>query len=454
MSILRTVAALAVGAAVVSVAPSTRADTPSSLRLLGAVTYDGATQGQDFGNGLALDSTGTHVFVTGSTEGVSSVDVVTLAYDTTDGHTMWTQAPSTPQADGGWDIAVSPDGSRVYVAGASGRRLLLVAADSSTGSVVWKSTFSPAGAVSSGSYVAVTPDGATVLVGGITRPGPYPAPNDYLVVAYDAATGARRWATGYAGPAGEDIATDMALTEDGSRVCLTGQSDGGTTGQDFATVGWSVPTGQQVFVARYSSDGSLGDYPAALAVSSDGGKIFVAGTTMDTDREQDRVVLAYDSAGTNLWSYFDTVLRDAPVGDVALSPDDSGLYVAGSAFNNFDGGHDYAVQAFTASGGYLWSGIFNSVSIGYDYSDSVAVSPDGSKIYVSGTIELGATDLASVAFSAGSGTVLSSVYFDGGQDDYSAESVLSPDGSRLYTTGAVPGLRLGVNDVGTVAYAT
>jgi hypothetical protein len=81
--------------------------------------------------------------------------------------------------------------------------------------------------------------------------------------------------------------------------------------------------------------------------------------------------------------------------------------------------------------------MYDSDPIGHDFADSVDVSPDGLKVYGSGV--LNESDFGAVAFSATSGSLLSVAQYDGGQDDDPEESILSGDGFRLYTTGAIPG---------------
>jgi hypothetical protein len=68
------------------------------------------------------------------------------------------------------------------------------------GGQLWASLYDgPAGTGGYAFAVAVSPDGATVFVTGNSFGGA--SGTDYDTVAYDAATGARRWASRYSGPA-------------------------------------------------------------------------------------------------------------------------------------------------------------------------------------------------------------------------------------------------------------
>jgi hypothetical protein len=104
--------------------------------------------------------------------------------------------------------------------------------------------------------VAISPGGGTVFVTGDSRVAP--ARSDYATAAYDAATGAQRWASRYSGPAGHvDSARSVAVSPDGATVFVTGGSRAGPTGAasglDYATIAYNAATGARRWVSRYNA---------------------------------------------------------------------------------------------------------------------------------------------------------------------------------------------------------
>lgn len=64
---------------------------------------------------------------------------------------------------------------------------------------------------------------------------------DYATVAYDAVTGAELWVARFDGPAsGDDRATALGVSPDGSTVYVAGTSEGDGTSYDIATVAYDA----------------------------------------------------------------------------------------------------------------------------------------------------------------------------------------------------------------------
>jgi DNA-binding beta-propeller fold protein YncE len=195
--------------------------------------------------------------------------------------------------------------------------------------------------------LAVSPDGSKVFVTGTSVPdNPY---QDFATVAYDAATGTELWATLFSGRTnGYDLAFAVGVSPGGSRVFVAGTSSGGATGDDMAVVAYDAASGAERWRARYDGGVGQGDTATDLAVSPTGTRVYVTGRSSGTGFDEDYATLAYRASnGARLW----TERYDGPAGStdvaesMAVSPDGRRVYVTGYS----DGGAtnwDYATIAY------------------------------------------------------------------------------------------------------------
>src|SRR5215216_1445155 len=162
----------------------------------------------------------------------------------------------------------------------SGAALCLVGvrpAVGAAGANLWVERYNGPGNSDDGATsVAVSPDGSTVFVTGGSVGST--SGTDYTTVAYDASTGAKRWLERYNGPGNyEDYAHALRVSPDGSTVFVTGESIGSDGGYDYATVAYDASAGGQLWAKRYNGTGKRDDYASALVVSPDGSAVFVTG---------------------------------------------------------------------------------------------------------------------------------------------------------------------------------
>src|SRR5262249_39306797 len=152
--------------------------------------------------------------------GNASKSYVTVALNAATGATKWTATTTTPAHIGHTltSLAVSPDGSTVFIAGSSGT----IAYDAATGAQLWLDAYKQTYDRSRLS-LTVSPDSATVYVtGGSNAPGST-VPH-YWTAALDATTGAQQWQPTYHGPAAGAHTVAIALSPDGSAVYVTGSA--------------------------------------------------------------------------------------------------------------------------------------------------------------------------------------------------------------------------------------
>jgi hypothetical protein len=317
-------------------------------------------------------------------------------------------------------VGVSPDGSRTFVAGSAdgdGRTDgCLIAYDTATGAVLWSATYAgPHHAEDRFSQLAISPDGSSVYVTGGTDPqGEGPS---WYTAAYATSTGARRWIARRPGLA----ARDLALSPDGSRVYVVGNGAvvayGAATGNQIWTaspdlanlVAVGVGTGGRIALAAstrndigagalsargailwtrvYRGFGSDSDRAADLAVSPDGTTAYVAGYSDGLDTSLDFTTIAYDLAsGARLW--LSRMARDSwdRSSSIAVDPDGEHVVVAGNVQDVYGYDHATLVSYRSTDGSEQW----RSVARGWPRSDTsvsegdaVAVGSDGT-VYLTG----------------------------------------------------------------------
>jgi outer membrane protein assembly factor BamB len=282
--------------------------------------------------------------------------------------------------------------------------------------------------------VAASPDGSRVFVSGTTA-------DDYATVAYDAATGEQLWDKRYDGPAAAgDFALSVAVNR--TAVFVTGTSQGGSSGFDYATVAYDAATGNQLWVSRYNGRANRNDGPGAVTVSPGGGKVFVTGTSQGRSSGFDYATVAYQAAtGKQLWvSRYNGRANGNDFGNsVAVSPDGHRVYLTGSSQGR-SSSSDFATIAYAAAtGAPLWAKRYNGRANGNDYGSSVAVSRDGHRVFVTGGSQ-GATsheDFATVAYGAAGGTALWTRRFNGpaNLDDSGHVALVSPRGGTVVVGG-------------------
>jgi len=123
-----------------------------------------------------------------------------------------------------------------------------------------------------------------------------------------ATPGAQLWASRYSGSVnGQDEPFSMAVSPDGATVYVTGISTGASSGLDYATVAYSAGTGAQLWVKRYNGPANSGDSALSVAVSPNGRKVVVTGASSginypDSSKGADYATIAYNAAtGAQLW---------------------------------------------------------------------------------------------------------------------------------------------------------
>jgi outer membrane protein assembly factor BamB len=433
-------------------APATAAGTSHASAgpgtQLWAKRYDGP--GNNNANAVAASPTGQEVFVTGFSTGTTTgEDYVTIAYNAATGAQLWVKRYNGPGNNNDYanSVAVSPSGETVYVTGSSYGGPLnydyaTIAYNAATGAQLWVKRYIGAEDGADATAVAVSPTGNTVYVTGDSY-SPTVGANTYATVAYNSATGAQLWVKSYEGPTNNTSdATSMVVSPNGNTVFVTGYSfvSGTRTTLDYDTVAYNAATGAQQWAKTYNGPGNSTDEAYSVAVSPTGSTVFVTGESTGTLSVFDYATVAYNAAtGAQQWAkrYNGAGSIGGEAHSVAVSPSGSTVFVTGEATS---GSGDYATIAYNAAtGAQQWAKTYNGTANSTDDAHSVAVSPNGSTVYVTGytTATTTGEDYGTVAYNAATGAQQWVKRYNGpiGRSDFAYSVAVSPTSGTVFVTG-------------------
>jgi DNA-binding beta-propeller fold protein YncE len=311
--------------------------------------YHGPVGSSDAPSGIALSPDGNNVFVTGSlTLTNGRAKEATVAYNAHDGATLWSARwDGTIENDRSARIVASD--TRVFVAttndegGARGRDYATIAYDAATGTQLWTRLYDRAQNWDAATGIALGPHGASVFVTGES----YEADDgDFVTIGYDAADGSRLWTSRYAGPkaGGYDSPVAIATSPDRTQLYVTGRSasEVGIGLPDYATVALDVVTGRQRWASKYA--GPAGQYDAPIAIAASDTHVFVTGTSASSRQypcddgsgslcyDRDVLTAAYDGdTGVESWvrRHAGSTNRDDWGADVGVGPIGGRVFITG-----------------------------------------------------------------------------------------------------------------------------
>jgi WD40 repeat protein len=353
-------------------------------------------------------------------------------------------------------VAASPDKAVVYVTGITTktqiglRNEVTVAYDATTGKQLWLERYQgtrrhPRGSAGVPS-ITVSPDGATVYVAGDLARG---AHNDYLVIAYNAATGAQLWVATPLAYGSIAQYQAVAVSPDSKTVYITGRLDffGGNAAKSYDTIALSAATGTTVWNTNTKFPPHVGHTSTSIAVSPDGSTVFIAGSSG---------TVAYDAAtGAQLWLDAYKQAYDRSRVSLAVSPDSATVYVtSGSNAPGSSAPHYWTAALSAATGAQQWQSTYHGPDAKAG-TTAIALSPDGSAVYVTGSVGQanGLFEYATIGYDAATGHQLwLANYRTPSVDDNAAGLAVSPDGITVYVTGTSIANYNTPGDYATVGY--
>ena len=413
------------------------------------------------GAAMAVSADGEMMVVTGSATRTNTqlldTDVLTQALDAQTGALLWEDRYAHPSSvhDFARRVVLSSDGATAYVVGSvcvaptefnctSNYDGLVIAYDSATGTRRWLRTFGGAGRQEP-SAVAVSPDGSTLLLAGYTAEIAGPLDQwDVFAAALDAATGEVRWQAAWAGAAKlQDYGAGVAFAEDGATAFVVGATARAAGDYDALILTFDTQTGQPVSQRLLGGPGD--DRAAAVAVRD--GLLYVAGAAVPDGRDdRDAFVLAHDLASAeDRWQVWHDGLWGADDNAAFLQVVGDSVYVGGSEAQSSVILDVFVASYEASSGAPRWSARFDRPGRSYDGARGMAVSPDGRRVALaveSGWFSNSTRDYLTLVYDAASGDrELAAVYDGTGAGGEVPTAVgFSPDASRVYVTGASQGL--------------
>ncbi len=412
--------------------------------------YDREGSGGDVAYAVAVSPDGSKVFAAGTTYTAAGAEAFTVrAYNPSTGTVLWTQNYDREgsKGDAAYAVAVSPDGTKVFAAGttfttAGGWDFTVGAYNASTGAVLWERNYDREGALFDAAYaVAVSPDGSKVFAAGTTYTAA--GAEAFTVRAYNASTGAVLWGRSYDRQGiGDDGANAVTVSPDGTKVFTAGFTQTATGSYAFTVRTYNSSTGVLLWGRSYDKEGSKDDKANAVAVSPDGTKVFAAGFTQTTAGGSAFTVRAYNaSTGAPLWkrNYNREGSLEDKANAVAVSPDGSRVFAAGTT-ETAAGWTGFTVRAYNPStGAVLWGDYYDREGFMEDYANAVAVSPDGSRVFATGTTFTlaGGGAFTVRAYNASTGAVLWTQHYDreGSLFDVANAVAVSPDSTKVFAAG-------------------
>jgi hypothetical protein len=433
------------------------ADASAESAAFATVAYDAATGAQrwlsrfDSGAnsfseetaGLALARDGSRLYVLGTSNGVPVSEpgatnvtnaFTVVAYDTAAGAQLWVAQHLVPFDPNGimqglaTAIAVSPDGTRVFVTGITGvvhlsnftlTQVVTTVAFDSSGHKLWSKSYGgPFNAVGLPVAIRSSPDGDRVYVTDwVCRNEPVSnhCDGEMATIAYDGASGTEVWVSYYATATGTAIPTSLEVGPGGDRVYISGNScaaidAAGNCLYQSTTIAYDENGAQQWLAVYPGPQGGGGGITLKMALNPAGDRLFATGWTCLTPAlgnqcDANFATIAYDTtSGTQLWEQ-NYGFPGYPFGgaiNVVVGPDGQNVYVGGlsgtvGAVNTNYGfvsyviaanPIDYVVLSYSAdTGAQRWVARYNS-SPGHadgDVQVAMGISPDGSRLFVTGT---------------------------------------------------------------------
>jgi DNA-binding beta-propeller fold protein YncE len=338
--------------------------------------------------------------------------------------TIW----GTPAHEGAEGVAVGPDGSTYltgdHIVGFDPSKIYLVKF-APGGSIAWQQTWDgPAEFFSNNARdVAVSPDGSAVYVTGSS----FINPNVAVLLKFNPADGSLVWDRSWGGNANPE---GVAVDDDGS-IYVAGSVRGAVNQQIFITK--FAADGSVLWHRVWNTPESRGETQGSDVAIDEAGNVYVSGVTARPDPDLpgeilgfDIALLKLDAAGNLIWQR--TVGAGEQLdsrGGLAIGPDGT-VYVAGARADARTSDFDAAVLKFGADGSLLWARTWGGRA--HDEAGGIIVGGDGTAYVAGSTSSFGNADDAYFLAIGSDGKGRDAATWGGPLIDHGTAIDINPDG--------------------------
>jgi uncharacterized delta-60 repeat protein len=353
----------------------------ASAMITFANAYGGS--GGDQGNDVISTSDGGYATTGSVYAGSNSYDMSIIKYSSS-GSVVWSSSWGSTGTDEGNSLVQTSDGGFVVTGSTteSGNLYLVLIKFDSSGSVVWSNRLS---ASSSGQSIVLTADGFVVT--GYVSNGV--GNDDVLLIKYDT-SGSIQWQTSWGGT-GTDRGEAVVQTLDGGFVAAGSTSSYGSGSGDT-----------DAFITKFDASGNFSWYKTwggsnsesanSIAQTSDGNLVITGYSTTyktGTSATADMFVAKYNSSGTLQWNKTWGGSQNDYGSKVVLTKDNQ-IVVVGYTASFGSGLNDLFLVQYDTSGNLVWNKTWGGSQNDYGYS--LALTPDDGFIATGETASSGATN--------------------------------------------------------------
>lgn len=303
-----------------------------------------------------------------------------------------------------------------------------------------------------GKAIAVDSTGS-VYIAGYTRSSSF-GTGDYLVIKYRP-NGDTAWVRTYNGPGnGEDEAVAIAVDRFGNAY-VTGFSTGAGTGTDFATIKYNS-NGVVQWVRRYDGPTQNADVAHALVLDANA-NVYITGESWGPTTLSDFLTVKYNTNGVEQWIRRDSC--ESTGNDyayaIALSPDASRVCVTGTSLGGISAFDYYTSCYSTANGDTVLHRRYNGPQNATDEARAIGID-NLNNVYVTGFVNDGPStdkDYATLKYTA-VGAQQWVRFYDGSANANDIAEALTVDGAgNVFVTGSTVGDTT-LFDITTIHYTT